>query len=97
MESFQRFDLTREAQDDGGYDSTNEEDEYSRASKKARYDLATSQKKDKRKHAKGDKDVLRTESSQEEMRKARVSTIALTGTSSSSIHISYSILEPLVL
>ncbi len=26
-----RFDLTREAQDDGGYDSTNEEDEYSRA------------------------------------------------------------------
>ena len=26
-----RFDLRREAQDDGGYDSTNEEDDYSKA------------------------------------------------------------------
>lgn len=92
MDLDQRFDLTREAQDDGGYDSTNEDDAYARSSKKARYDLATKERKDLRSHAKGDKKILRDEASLEDLRKQRTSVITLTGTNSSSIRISYTIL-----
>ncbi|XP_023329740.1 protein FRA10AC1 homolog isoform X2 [Eurytemora carolleeae] len=73
-----RFDLRREAQDDGGYDSTNEEDEYSKASKKARYDLTSKGKRDPRRKAKGSKEVLRVEASLEEGRKQRQDIITLT-------------------
>jgi len=73
----QRFDLTREAQDDGGYDSTNEDDEYSRASKKARHDLASKGKKDARRHAKGSKEVFRAECAMEEGRKLRNNLLSL--------------------
>jgi len=72
MTASERFDLRLEAQDDGGYDSTNEDDEYAKSSKRARYDLASKEKKDLRKHAKGDKEVLRTEASLEEGRKQRI-------------------------
>jgi len=46
------FDLTREAQHDGGYDSTNEDDEDAVASKRARQDLAGRSKYDKKGRAK---------------------------------------------
>jgi len=74
---FNRFDLTREAQDDGGYDSTNEDDQYSKASKKARYDLASKGKKDPRRHAKGSKEVFREEAAVEEGRKQRLNLLSL--------------------
>eukprot|EP00088_Acartia_fossae_P023770 TRINITY_DN2477_c0_g1_i2.p1 TRINITY_DN2477_c0_g1~~TRINITY_DN2477_c0_g1_i2.p1 ORF type:complete len:324 (-),score=73.10 TRINITY_DN2477_c0_g1_i2:239-1210(-) len=72
-----RFDLTREAQDDGGYDSTNEDDHYTHKSKKARYDLATKEKRDARKHAKGSKEVFREEAGIEEGRKQRLNLLSL--------------------
>merc|ERR1711962_24699 len=73
----QRFDLTREAQDDGGYDSTNEDDHYSKASKKGRYDLARKEKRDPTRHAKGSKDILREEAAVEEGRKQRLNLLSL--------------------
>jgi len=42
------FDLTREVQHDGGYDSTNEDDEDAHASKRARLDLAEKPRYDKK-------------------------------------------------
>jgi len=72
-----RFDLTREAQDDGGYDSTNEDDYYTKSSKKARYDLASKKKKDPTRHAKGSKDVFREEAAVEEGRKQRLNLLSL--------------------
>jgi len=80
MDSAQRFDLTREAQDDGGYDSTNEDDYHASSSKKSRYDLATKERKDLRNHAKGAKDIIGEEASREDMRKQRISIISMTGT-----------------
>lgn len=56
-----RFDLTREAQHDGGYDSTNEDDEDYRQRKRARQDLAVPAKQDFRKKAKGKKETFREE------------------------------------
>ena len=45
------FDLAREAQNDGGYDSTNEDDEEAVAAKRARGDLAGKAKYDKKARA----------------------------------------------
>jgi len=60
------FDLRREAQyDDNGYDSTNEDDEYTKASRRARHDLAHKQKHDPRAKAKAGKEVFREETSAE--------------------------------
>jgi len=73
----QRFDLTREAQDDGGYDSTNEDDQYSKANKKARYDLTSKGKKNPFKHAKADKEIFRSETAMEEGRKQRLNLLSL--------------------
>lgn len=72
-----RFDLTREAQHDGGYDSTNEEDEDSRQRKRARHDLALPAKQDLRKKAKADKEVFREEAGAEEGRKQRLQLLSL--------------------
>jgi len=73
----QRFDLTREAQDDGGYDSTNEDDPYIKANKKARHDLTSKGKKNPFKHAKADKEVFRSETAMEEGRKQRLNLLSL--------------------
>jgi len=72
-----RFDLTREAQDDGGYDSTNEDDAYTHSSKRARFDLAKKDKKDARRHAKASKEVFRAETAMEEGRKQRLNLLSL--------------------
>merc|ERR1719447_2532406 len=57
------FDLTREAQNDGGYDSTNEDDEDTVASKRARHDLAGGAKYDKKGKAKAHKREAHEEAS----------------------------------
>merc|ERR1740128_292984 len=72
-----RFDLTREAQDDGGYDSTNEDDAYTHSSKRARFDLAKKDKKDAGRHAKASKEVFRAETAMEEGRKQRLNLLSL--------------------
>lgn len=59
-----QFDLRREAQyDDNGYDSTNEDDEDTKDSRRARHDLAHKQKIDPRSKAKAGKEVFREETS----------------------------------
>lgn len=74
----ERVDFTREAQnDDGGYDSTNEDDEDQRLRKKRRLDLAVPEKTDRRKKAKGDKEIFRSETSAEEGRKLRYQLLSL--------------------
>lgn len=73
----QRFDLTREAQEDGGYDSTNEDDHYSKSRKRGRYDLTSKGKRDPTKHAKGSKEVFRAEAAMEEGRKQRLNLLSL--------------------
>merc|ERR1719447_1019244 len=57
------FDLIREAQNDGGYDSTNEDDEDTMASKRARHDLAGRAKYDKKGKAKAHKREAHEEAS----------------------------------
>merc|ERR1719228_2874739 len=47
----QDFDLRHEAQQDGGYDSTNEDDEDTRAARKGRRDLAEKSRYDKKSRA----------------------------------------------
>lgn len=60
------FDLNREAQyDDNGYDSTNEDDEDTKANRRDRNDLAHKQKHDPRSKAKAGKEVFREETSTE--------------------------------
>lgn len=69
--------MRREAQDDGGYDSTNEDDDNAKASKKARRDLAYKEKKGVKRHEKGAKEVFRDETALEEGRKLRYSLLSL--------------------
>lgn len=57
------FDLTREAQHDGGYDSTNEDDEGAVEAKRARRDLAGGKKYDKKGKAKVHKSAAHEEAS----------------------------------
>jgi len=71
------FDLTRESQYDGGYDSTNEDDEDTKEARRARQDLAGKHKHDPRSRAKATKQVFRDETAAEEGRRQRQGLLSL--------------------